>query len=147
MKEFVSKIDEETGEPIVTVFSSVDRFVHKNGYCLEGVDLGFTHGVKLTLSHPQETQACILISPEIADKLAYWLLKSMAQKVPRLPSKLAIVLRRIMDVKGYDIKLKSGDKKVFKNTLEVMADVLYHEEVKAKKDKEGTDNEKTSKAT
>jgi len=133
MDEFVSRIDPETGEPEITVFSSIDRFSYENGYKLEGIDLGFTYGVKLILSHPQYEKATILLNPEIADKLAFWLLKSMAQKMPRLPSKLAIVLRRIVDEKGYNIKLKKGDKKVFKDTLTVMAEVLYHEELKAKR--------------
>ena len=147
MKEFVSRIDEETGEPIVSVFSSVDRFSYKCGYHLEGIDLGFTHGVKLTLSHPQYDNATIMLSPEIVDKLAYWLLKSMAQKVPRLPNKLAIVLRRIIDEKGFVIKLKKGDKKVVKDALAVMADVLYHEEIKEARDGKANNREPAAQNT
>ena len=133
MKEFIAAIDTETGEPIVECFSALERFSYNNGYLLEGIDLGMYAGVKLVMTHEQYDTATILLDNETAEKLAFWLLKTMGQDVPLLPNKLPITLRGILDQKGYNIKLKRGDRKVIERTMAILRDVLYHEEAKKKK--------------
>ncbi len=130
MKEFITAIDTETGEPIVECFSAMERFSYEMGYLLEGIDLGFYTGTKLVMTHEQYDTATIILDKEATEKLAYWLLGTMGQDVPSLPHKLPIVLRNILDQKGYNIKLKKGDRTIIEKTMGILRDVLYHEEAK-----------------
>ena len=120
MEEFVTKISEETGEPEVEIYKTISRFVYESGYILEGVDLGMYLGAKLTLTHPQYEEATILLTPEIVDKLAKWLMNTLGQTIPLLPVKLPKILKRITETKGMNIKLQGGDKKALKSALDLI---------------------------
>ena len=136
MKEAITAINTKTGEPIVEFLSALERFSCENGYKLEGIDLGVYTGVKLVMTHEQYDTATILLSVGMVEKLAYWLIKTMGQDVPSLPNKLPITLRNILDQKGYNIKLKRGDRKIFERTMDILRDVLYHGETEKKNKKE-----------
>ena len=120
MEEFVTKINEETGKPEVEIYKTISRFVYESGYTLEGVDLGMYLGAKLTLTHSQYEEATILLTPEIVDKLAKWLMNTLGQTIPLLPVKLPKILERITKTKGMNIKLQGGDKKALKSALDLI---------------------------
>ena len=126
-------IDRETGDLVIETYSVLGRFSYESGYLLECIDLGSNSGVKMTLSHAQYDEATILLDTETTENLAYWLLKTMGQRVPSLPNNLPITIKDILDQKGLAVKLKRGDKKIFERTMDVLRDILYHE----KKGKDG----------
>ena len=136
MTERISGINEVTGEVEVERETTIEsilaagRFVFERGYRLEAIDLGLYAGIKMEMSHGQYGTATILLDPETVEKLAYWLLKSMGQKIPTLPSKLPIAIKAVLENKAKGKKLKSGNRKIFEDTMEVLRDVLYHEESK-----------------
>jgi hypothetical protein len=142
--EYVTNIERETGEPVIELFSIMERFSYESGYLLECIDLGLSSGVKIVLSHPQYDEATILLDNETTTDLAFWLLKTMGQKIPSLPNKLPITIKSILDQKGMNVKLKRGDKKIFEQTMNVLREILYHKELKKIKEQEqkGTEHAK-----
>jgi len=117
-------IDRETGDLVIETYSVLGRFSYESGYLLECIDLGSNSGVKMTLSHAQYDEATILLDTETTENLAYWLLKTMGQRVPSLPNNLPITIKDILDQKGLAVKLKRGDKKIFERTMDVLRDIL-----------------------
>lgn len=108
---------------------TVEAFSYESGYLLEGIDMGFYDGVKLSLNHPQyesrppegrDEQAAILLPPAEADRLAKWLMNSMGQMIPHLPNKLPAILKRLSSANGDKIKFRKGDKAALKQTVLIM---------------------------
>jgi len=95
-------------------------FTYKNGYEIEAIDLGIVNGVRVTITHPREGSGAILLPADQACKLGEYLLRSMGQKIPCLPTRLQAILQNALDTKGTDIHLKRGDKKRIRETLKIM---------------------------
>ena len=132
-EEPIVSIDVETGEPIIEWgISTLERFSYESGYLLEGIDLGAVDGVKIVLSHPQYETATIVLNSDIAEDFAFWLLKTMGQKIQSLPNKLPITIKGILDQKGQVVKLQRGDRQIFEGTMDVLRNILYHKEIKQK---------------
>ena len=61
---------------------TIGPFLFENGYHLELCDLG-TVGIKLSLSHPSEDCAGIILDADTAKKLISWLGHTLAVTMPR----------------------------------------------------------------
>ncbi len=62
--------------------------------------------VKFSLSHETEGDAAVMLTPELAEELADWLVKSNGQMITKLPRRLRFILRKIRD----GVKINKADR-------------------------------------
>jgi len=119
MVELITKIDYQTGEPVVEEKPALEQFSYEGGYLLLCSDLG-SQGVKIELVHPDEGSSAVILPSEKAQQCARWMLRTLAQRKDDLLYELPDILQRIIGSNGSEVTLKRGDKKKLRDTIQIL---------------------------
>lgn len=119
MVELITKIDDKMGEPIIEERRALSRFCYESGYIFLGEDLG-NRGVKIQLTGGYEDGRAIILPPEKARECGRWLLRTIGKAKYKLPKELLGILERLIERKGFQQRLRRGDKKIIAQALKVL---------------------------
>jgi hypothetical protein len=120
MPEIIDRINIPSGEDLMRQNGkALPHFTYADGYTLNITDFG-NAGVKVELLHDEEPTCALILPPTVARECAKWLLRTIGQQDPRLPTEFPMILHRLIRHKDPNGVLKRGDKKKLIEALRIL---------------------------